>query len=66
MARKNDISIVVRVKPSKKQQHMRGSFRIKQTDYGIRPYSKAFGAVSVADELRIFGEIWLGAAEAKQ
>jgi len=39
------------------QQHLRGSFTIKQTDFGITPFSKAFGAVGVTDELKIYGEI---------
>lgn len=39
---------------------LRGSFEILQTDYGIEPYSKAFGAVGVTDELTIHGEILLG------
>lgn len=39
---------------------VRGSFEIRQTDYGIEPYSKAFGAVGVTDELTIYGEILLG------
>lgn len=38
---------------------LQGEFKIKQTDYGIKPYSAAGGLVSVADELRIFGDIWL-------
>jgi hypothetical protein len=30
-----------------------GSFRIKQTDFGIKPYKKLGGVVGVADELSI-------------
>lgn len=36
---------------------LRGSFAIKQTDFGIKPFSKAFGAVGVSNELTIYGEI---------
>jgi len=39
--------------------HLRGSFSILQTGYGIRPYSKAFGAVGVTDKLTIYGDLWL-------
>ncbi|HUY88345.1 MAG TPA: YceI family protein [Pirellulales bacterium] len=39
---------------------IRGSFKILQTDYGIEPFSKAFGAIGVTDELAIHGEILLG------
>jgi hypothetical protein len=28
-----------------------------QTQFGITPYSKAFGAIGVADKLTIYGEI---------
>ncbi|HVA50817.1 MAG TPA: YceI family protein [Pirellulales bacterium] len=38
---------------------VRGSFAVKQTDFGIKPFSKAFGAVGVTDELKIYGEIVL-------
>lgn len=34
-----------------------GSFRIKQSDYGITPFSKALGAIGVADKLSIHGVI---------
>ncbi len=38
---------------------LRGHFTIKQTDFGIHPYSKLGGAVAVADEVKIAGDIWL-------
>ncbi len=36
---------------------LRGNFVIRQTQFGITPFSKAFGAVGVADALRIYGDI---------
>jgi hypothetical protein len=39
--------------------HLRGKFRIRQTDYGIKPYSRALGAVGVKDELLIYGDLWI-------
>ncbi len=45
---------------------VRGNFSILQTQYGIRPYSKAFGAVGVADRLTIYGDIQLDAAAAER
>jgi polyisoprenoid-binding protein YceI len=39
--------------------HVRGSFKILQTDYGIKPYTKMLGAVGIKDELMILGDIWL-------
>ena len=34
-----------------------GSFAIRQTDFGMKPFSKGFGVVGVADELKIFGDL---------
>lgn len=39
--------------------HIRGRFTIRQTDFGIKPYSKMFGAVGIKDELIIQGDLWL-------
>lgn len=38
-----------------------GSFRIKQTDFGIKPYKKFGGVVGVTDELVIHGDIRIAA-----
>jgi hypothetical protein len=39
---------------------LRGSFTVKQTAYGMTPYSAAGGLAKVADELEILGELRLG------
>jgi YceI-like protein len=39
--------------------HLRGGFSILQTQYGITPFTKSFGAVGVADQLQIYGDLWL-------
>jgi hypothetical protein len=39
--------------------HLRGSFRILQSQYGIKPFSKMLGAVGVTDELTIYGDLWI-------
>ena len=39
--------------------HVRGRFTIRQTDFGIKPYTKAFGAVGIKDELVIQGDLWV-------
>lgn len=39
--------------------HLRGHFTINQSAFGIRPFSKAFGAIGVADALRIHGDFWV-------
>jgi polyisoprenoid-binding protein YceI len=40
-----------------------GSFAIKQTAYGMKPYSSAGGLAKVADELEISGELLLSPAK---
>jgi polyisoprenoid-binding protein YceI len=39
--------------------HLKGSFRMRQTDYKITPFKKALGAVGVADVLTVHGDIWV-------
>lgn len=39
--------------------HVRGSFKIRQTDFGMTPFSKAFGTIGVANELQIFGDLYI-------
>ena len=56
------IEFLVEVEMVKGWQHVRGGFRIKQTDYGIEPFTKAFGAIGVADELSIWGDAWVAPA----
>ena len=38
---------------------LQGDFEIKQSEYGIRPYSAFFGTVAVTDELKIYGDLWI-------
>ncbi|WP_339733508.1 YceI family protein [uncultured Gimesia sp.] len=49
--------LIAEVTEKKHQNHVRTSFTIKQTHFGITPYSKAFGAVGITDELKIYGEL---------
>jgi polyisoprenoid-binding protein YceI len=39
--------------------HLKGSFRMRQSDYRITPFKKALGAVGVADALTVHGDIWV-------
>ena len=54
-----NIAILADVEEKKSWLHLRGSFSILQTDYGITPFSKAFGAIGVADKLDIWGDFWI-------
>lgn len=53
------VSIVASAEPKSGWLHLRGGFAILQTDYGITPFSKAFGAIGVSDQLKIWGDIWV-------
>ncbi len=39
--------------------HLQGKFSILQSEYGIKPFRKALGAIGVADEVTIHGDLWL-------
>jgi hypothetical protein len=41
---------------------LRGAFALLQTDYGVKPFSKALVAVGVTDKLKIYGDILIVAA----
>ncbi len=51
--------IVAEVEQARGWLHVRGNFAIRQTSYGITPFSKAFGAIGVTDALRIHGDLWI-------
>ncbi len=53
------IVVMAEVEQARGWLRVRGSFNIKQTSYGITPYSKAFGAIGVADQLKIFGDLFV-------
>ena len=39
--------------------HLRGRFAIRQTDFGIKPFTAALGAVGITNELTIYGDLWV-------
>jgi polyisoprenoid-binding protein YceI len=39
--------------------HLRGGFSMLQSQFGITPFAKAFGAVGVADQLNVWGDLWI-------
>ncbi len=61
--KRQPLRIVAEVEQARGWLHVRGSFAIKQTSFGITPYSKAFGAIGVADTLRIYGDLWVAPNE---
>lgn len=54
-----NIAILADVEEKKGWIHLRGNFSILQTDYGITPFSKAFGTIGVADKLDIWGDFYI-------
>jgi len=57
------LSFTAEVDQARGWLHIKGVFSIKQTDFGITPYSKVLGAVGVADELRIYGDLFVAPTE---
>ena len=55
------VVIPVEVESAGPTLRLLGSFRIKQTDFGMKPYKKFGGVVGVADELVIHGDIRVAA-----
>lgn len=51
--------ISARVEEKSGFSHLRGKFEILQTDFGIKPYTAALGAVGVADQLTIYGDLFV-------
>jgi len=41
---------------------LKGWFKVKQTDFGIRPFTAAAGAVGIDDTITIYGDLYLRAA----
>lgn len=51
--------MVVEVESQQGWQHVVGVFSIKHSDFGRKPYSQAFGAVGIADEVKVWGDAWV-------
>lgn len=52
------IQVVAEAEEQKGWLHLRGGFTMLQSQFGITPFTKAFGAVGVADELKVYGDLW--------
>jgi len=53
------VKIIADAEPKGGWIHLRGGFVMLQTKYGITPFSKAFGAIGITDQLKIWGDIWI-------
>jgi polyisoprenoid-binding protein YceI len=56
---KHPLRFVAEANEERGYLHIKGNFRIRQTDYKITPFKKALGAVGVVDALTIYGDIWV-------
>ncbi len=56
---KRPIKIIADAEPKEGWVHLRGAFSILQSQFGIQPFTKAFGAIGVADKLTIYGDLWV-------
>ncbi|MGD9632670.1 MAG: YceI family protein [Pirellulales bacterium] len=53
------LSVVAEAEEQGGWTKLRGGFRLVQSQFGITPFSKAFGAVGVADEVKVYGDLWI-------
>ncbi len=53
------LALVAQVEQERGEFLLRGKFTIMQTNFGIKPYTAALGAVGVADQLTIWGDLWI-------
>ena len=53
------LAIPVTTKVQATGTQVTGKFNLKQTDYGITPYSRVWGRFGVADTLEVWGDMWL-------
>jgi polyisoprenoid-binding protein YceI len=53
------IQVVAEAEEQNGWVRLRGGFNLRQSQFGIRPYRKAFGAVGVADEVKVYGDLWI-------
>jgi hypothetical protein len=53
------IQVVAEVQEQGGWTHLMGGFTMLQSQYDITPFTKAFGAVGVTDQLTIWGDMWI-------
>lgn len=55
----NPVRLTCEATPQKEGLRLRTGFTVLQSDYGIKAYTAAFGAVGVTNELKIWGDLLL-------
>ena len=51
------IQVVAEVAEKNGSTHLGGGFSMLQSQFGITPFTKAFGAIGVADQLNLCGDV---------
>jgi polyisoprenoid-binding protein YceI len=62
----NKLTVVANTTKVNGYLRINGNFSILQSDYGITPFRKMMGAVGVADQLTIWGDLWVVDQQAAQ
>lgn len=60
------VKFVAEAEPQGDWVHVRGKFSMLQSQFGITPLTKAFGAIGVQDELIVAGDLWVAAKAMRQ
>ena len=55
---KRPLQVTTIVESTKGWLHIRGAFNVLQSNFGMKPYTAVLGAIGVADQLRIYGDVW--------
>ncbi len=58
------LQIIAEAEPKDGWVHLVGNFAILQSQFGMTPFTKAFGAIGVTDRLQIWGDLWVVAPPA--
>jgi hypothetical protein len=53
------IQVVAEADQKNGWMHLRGGFTMLQSQFGITPFTKASGAIGVADQLSVWGDVWI-------
>ena len=53
------IQVIAEAEDQNGWTHLRGGFTMLQSQFGITPFTKAFGAVGVTDQLSVWGDLWI-------
>jgi polyisoprenoid-binding protein YceI len=53
------IQVVAEAEDQNGWTHLMGGFTMLQSQFGMTPFTKAFGAIGVSDQLSVWGDLWI-------